>query len=351
MTGTLLERITPSLNHRLKNFARLLFAAVLLLLTRPCFADDIDEARVAFRRAVELFGKEEYEDALATFEESYALYPRHSTLFNLGMCHKALGHYREAVSTFKRFLKADLESSDGQMRQEARVALDELLLLVGMVRLSGVPAEAIVTVNDVSIGLSELDEPLPFNPGQSVLLVTRDGYEPFEASVNIVAGSETTIEVVLEAEETLPPDTRAQVSSIRPPEETALTPAPESAADKDSSMSPLLLSGLITGGAGLVAVGIGGYFNYQYFDHWEQGKQAAADWDETRDPSFKEKYLDIANTELPADKKGLIAGYVCGGVLITAGIMLVILDVRSGGETKTSRAEISFGAGELVFLF
>ncbi len=36
-----------------------------------------------------------YGDALTAFEESYRLYPHHSTLFNLGMCHKALGSCRE----------------------------------------------------------------------------------------------------------------------------------------------------------------------------------------------------------------------------------------------------------------
>ncbi len=344
-------RIALSQSYQNKTFARLLIVACIVMLSRPCVAGEIDQARAAFSRAVELFGREEYRDALAAFEESYRLYPRHSTLFNLGMCHKALGSYRTAIATFTRFLKEDPESTDPEMRQDASAAVDELMLLVGTLRIRGAPDGAAVTVNGVDADASAPSEPLLLDPGQNSVQITKDGYNTFMQNVTIVAGSETNLDVQLKPQKKERPNVGEDIAKHSPYAEGGISKGRRRAAEEDSRLSPLLLSGILTGGAGLVAAGVGGYFNYQYFVHWNRGKEAANDWDRTRDPIFKEKYRDIANDKLPADKTGIVAGYVCGGVLIAAGIVLIAVDIALDSKEKTGAVTLSPGAGGVVLSF
>ena len=76
---------------------------VLTTAANAVSADDKTNAKETFERAVALFAKGDHHGALVAFEDSYSLYPRLSTLFNIGMCQKALLLYTEGAETFEQF--------------------------------------------------------------------------------------------------------------------------------------------------------------------------------------------------------------------------------------------------------
>ncbi len=143
--------------------AILLFLAVASI--RPCWANDMEQARANFSRGVELFAAERYEEALETFEESYGVFPRTSTLLNIGMCHKALSRHPEAITTFRRFLEDEGEDIRPEMRIEARAAIKEMMLLVGELWLTGVPDDARVSINGEEASSARPQRSLVLNPG------------------------------------------------------------------------------------------------------------------------------------------------------------------------------------------
>jgi tetratricopeptide (TPR) repeat protein len=67
-------------------------------------ADDRAKAKESYRAAIKHYRLAEYDQALDAFKEAYRNYSDGSFLFNIGMCHKQLGHKPEAVQAFKSFL-------------------------------------------------------------------------------------------------------------------------------------------------------------------------------------------------------------------------------------------------------
>lgn len=83
---------------------RLAVFALALTLASAAAADDIEDAREAFRKGAFLAQDTQWAAALATFERSYALVPHPWTTYNMAVCQRALGQYVRARATFGRAL-------------------------------------------------------------------------------------------------------------------------------------------------------------------------------------------------------------------------------------------------------
>ena len=86
----------------------------------------LTEAKEKFERGLELFQEGEFSTAIESFQESFALVPRASTLFNIGMSQKAVSLDKEAISTFEKFLNDYGDECDKPMKIDAKAALYEL---------------------------------------------------------------------------------------------------------------------------------------------------------------------------------------------------------------------------------
>ncbi len=102
---------------------------VLLVSVEWCAAQEVDTAKARFLEGIELVEQEKYPEALAAFEASYAIHPKASVLFNIGMCQKALFQWSEAIETFRTYLEST-EELDPQRRSDAEEAIEELIVLV-----------------------------------------------------------------------------------------------------------------------------------------------------------------------------------------------------------------------------
>lgn len=370
---------------------------IVLMLTAICGSSNADtkaDAKAAFIDGVKLFTEEKYPEALTAFKESYRLRPKVSVLFNIGMCQKALYRYVDSIATFKRFLAQGGGQGSQKNRglgAKAEAAIAEMQKLVGSLVLNQAPDGAEIKVGGKLVGRAPLKGPVFLDPGTHLVEVTLEGYEPLHTQVKVSSGVAATINAALtripavlkircnavdalvrvdgaelggcpfegkiepgnravrvEAPGKVPFDKTVELK----PGETAMIEAllvPEGSTDsdpaviepEDNGVSKLLVSGLITGGIGMVGVGIGGYYSYRAFEHVQEGKDAV----QAQDHVARQKAVDA----LEKDNKGMIVGFTAGGALVVTGLVLVLIGLRddNGPPSNTESLKTSQGAPEL----
>ena len=111
----------------------LLVVAAALAIHAPCrgagaqvVAEALDPARDAeaharFEAGRIAYAAARYEDALADFEDAYALSERPELLYNIAQCHDRLRHDAEAIVALERYLAAVPEATN-RVEVETRVA-------------------------------------------------------------------------------------------------------------------------------------------------------------------------------------------------------------------------------------
>ncbi len=97
---------------------------VTWLLAGTCAFADPASAREHFRRGKEAYDLGRFEEALRAYELAYEADPRPQTLFNIGQCHRHLGHYERAAFSYRRFL--DQTDPDPKTRALATELLAEV---------------------------------------------------------------------------------------------------------------------------------------------------------------------------------------------------------------------------------
>jgi len=99
----------------------LLRAALVLVLsissTNAWSDDSTNAARRHFTRGQRAYNAGSYAEALGAFKQAYRRKPLPGFLFNLGQCHRKLGHDERALHYFSRYLRAGAE---GPNRNKAK---------------------------------------------------------------------------------------------------------------------------------------------------------------------------------------------------------------------------------------
>jgi tetratricopeptide (TPR) repeat protein len=84
-----------------------------------------DEFQVHYQAALQLYKKENFDQALAEFQKAYDLDPLPRLLYNIGQLHRKLGHNRLAIDAYELYLKTDPDLSPKQ-REELQHVVNEL---------------------------------------------------------------------------------------------------------------------------------------------------------------------------------------------------------------------------------
>lgn len=156
------------------------------------------EADRHFKTGVELFDERKYAEALAEFEQAYALQPHPLVLYNLAGAHRALSQYDQAVDFYNRFLiEGPGKVSEAQLAR-GREELDDLIRLVARVDVTTKPEGAQVLVDGRTLGDTPLTEALILGPGDHTVRATLDGHEPAERKIRVAAGDTLRVEFALE---------------------------------------------------------------------------------------------------------------------------------------------------------
>ena len=298
----------------------------------------LQSAEADFKNGVSLFEADRYAEALTFFETSYETVPRGPTLFNMAMCNKALMNNPEAVVQFERFLET--YSDDSNLTADAKTALDELLRLVGLVEISGLAAGAEVQINSRIVGTAPFDTPLVLNPGVHKLTAGRYGYIPLDMSISVSAGARNRVWAEMKK---LP--ARTSVSKPAAPSpiaaQTRLTPLPVQEARR-----PRKTASILTGSAGLAALGAGIFFSVRRKTNREQGDLAAEYSEQNTDPLKERIYEDNYNESVVAMKRDEIGMAVCygiGGVLFVTTVILWATDRRRNKKEKSRNPPVARG--------
>src|SRR2546430_11803534 len=92
-------------------------------------------ARAKLLQGVRLLRRSDYQGALATFEEAYALVPSPKIHYDLGLAHLGLSHDAEALEAFDKFL-SEAPDAPADKRHKATEYRAELRDRVGTVEIA-----------------------------------------------------------------------------------------------------------------------------------------------------------------------------------------------------------------------
>lgn len=187
------------------------------------------EADRHFKNGVRLFDETKYSEALAEFEQAYALESHPLVLYNLATTHRALSQYAQAVDFYNRFLAEAKGAVKPQQLKRGEAELADVLRLIARVDVSTAPQGAMVSVDGRDVGPSPLSQALILGPGDHVVRAALDGYQPLERSVRVAAGDTLSLALALEKV----PEEPVAVEATR--SEAPLTVA--SAADRNLAVS------------------------------------------------------------------------------------------------------------------
>jgi hypothetical protein len=108
----------------------------------------VAQARDEFKRGTELAQKTEWAEALSAFEKSQALHAHPVTIFNLGICERALGSYTRARDQFALALRGvDGQEMPDSLKAEAEAGMSQIDALLVHARVTIDPEDALVSID------------------------------------------------------------------------------------------------------------------------------------------------------------------------------------------------------------
>ncbi len=310
-------------------FSRAAFPLVaVLLFARPAFADTASDqaaAEAMFSEGRRLVGEGKFAEACPKFVESQRLDPAPGTLVNLGGCYEKNGQTASAWATFK--LAASLAAQKGRADYETTArqhvaSLEPLLSTLTIVVPSDVAVAGFVVTRDgTSVGSAEWGLAIPVDPGTHAIEATAPKKKKWSSNAK-VEGNAAKIQVSVPALE----DDDAGIGG-------GGGPAP------GSSRRTI---GLVVGGAGLVAIGVGSIF----------GLQAKSKEDDALTHCRTETLCTAQGVSLGSDAKNaatlstILFGVGIGAV--AAGVVLYVTAPKSASPASTVAVRVSPGPSSMT---
>jgi hypothetical protein len=223
-------------------------------------------AQALFDEARKLLDAGQYDKACPKFRQSFDLDPGGGTLLNLADCYERQGLSASAWSTFKD--ARVLAERDGRQDRVdyARDHIGQLesrlaYLTVRVPEPSRVPGIT-VSVDGAPIGEAAWGVALPVDPGQRVVRAEAPGKQPYERVVDVPQA--TLVRESLE----IPP--LSDVPAEAPVVVAAPTLSQDGGGAPEEPSDGRATAGWLVGGAGLVALGVGGFFGLRAMSRWDE---------------------------------------------------------------------------------
>lgn len=245
----------------LRTAAPILVCAAALLqpaaaLAAEPSAADRETARTLVIEGRKKFGAGDYEGARKAFEAAHEIMGVPTTGLDLARALEKLGKLVEARATALEVTRIPAKKREPQAFTEARPEAQELAEKLEAripaleLKIEGPPADALeVKVDGEAVPASALSFPRKVNPGSHTVEASAAGWKSASREVSADEGQTIPVELTLEA---LPKELApAQPAPDGP------TPPPETSRD-----TPVWA--WVAGGVGLAALGVGGYFAYDY---------------------------------------------------------------------------------------
>jgi len=141
-----------------------------------------------------------YADALASYNQSYALVPDPALLYNIGRAHEALDDLPAALDSLEKF------DATAPAELKARVPKLSALIVelrgrVSSVTITANVAGARVLVRGRDLGTTPLPSAVRLRSGSATVEVTKEGHVPWKREVSLPGGGALTVDVTLSTKE------------------------------------------------------------------------------------------------------------------------------------------------------
>ncbi len=310
-------------------FADLVAVAALICAgaPAPAAAQSADSAasETLFRDGKRLLDQRDFAHACPKLAESFRLEPATGTLLALARCHEGEGkiasawaEYADAAARARREGRPDREQAAQQWAASLEPKLSTLTISVPEVVAKTVGLE--VKRDGISVGVAAWGTAVPVDPGDHVIEVTATGKKPWTMSITIRTPASRE---------------KLGIPALEDAPQERITPSDASA----RGLSPVQQTGLVFGGLGLVAVGVGSYFGIQAIKKNNESNPGCPG--DVCDGEAKQLRLEART----AGNVSTIA-FIGGGALLVGGaIMYFVAD--SGAPHRGLRALPSIGRSEL----
>jgi tetratricopeptide (TPR) repeat protein len=294
-------------------------------------------AEAMFQEGRALFQEGKYAEACPKLAESHRMDPATGTLLALALCHEGEGKLASAWSEYKDAeSKARTEGRDDRrdLARERSQALEPRLSKLAI----DVPPEVAATPgleikrDSAVIGPAAFGVLTPIDGGDHRIEVSAPGKKPWSTVRKVQNESD-------QARVAVPPLEDAPQTAAAPPTAAASTASERS---DSGGWPPLRTAALVTAGAGVVAMGIGGYL----------AMDAKSSYDDAIDdctggacPPGPYDEIQSARTQ------GTVATvlFVAGGAALGTGVVLWFVAPRGGGERRAAKGprveRVVFGPG------
>lgn len=313
--------------------------AVCSILIFSCVSAHAESADTAaaeslFEQGRDLLRAGKASEACPKLAESERLDPATGTLLALALCHKAEG---KLASAWAEFVDVEARARRENREDRVQVASDEAKNLHP--RLStlalDVPPEVAATPglelhrDGVLVGRGAWNIAVPVDGGAHLIEATATGKQPWQKTVQIKPEADSAV-VTLSALADAPVVSAPNGSEAEAP----LRSAPR-------SWGALEWAGVSSAGAGVVALGIGGYFLSSALGKKSDSTQdCSGDVCGTRGYAARSSAVSKGNT-------ATIFGVV-GGALVGAGAVMFVVGRTRGQHVESARLELGVGAAGLA---
>ncbi|WP_437564204.1 PEGA domain-containing protein [Sorangium sp. So ce542] len=160
------------------------------------------DAEARFQRGLRMYRAEAWEAAAAEFLESRRLFPTWGATSSAARCLQKLGRTTEALDLFESVLADFDDVLPADAKQAALAEVEQLRDLVGAIAIEGGAPGAVLLVDGERRAELPLPAPLRVAAGAHTVRVQKDGFEPFEARVDVLGRKTARVAASLKAIET-----------------------------------------------------------------------------------------------------------------------------------------------------
>jgi len=295
--------------------------ALLASAAAAAQASDEEQARALFKQGVQQFDDNQYEQALAAFQQADRLNPSWKIAYNIGQCQAALKRYGLAIEAFERYLAEGGDEIPEDRRTKVIDELSQFRKMVGGVMVKG-RDDVVVVIDDIERGTTPMNQPILVTAGVQHHIEIVKNQEVLRTLDETVRG-ESTLEIDLADTDT------AGVMSVPEGEREGGEPAP-APEDEGGGVSPVWF----WVGLGATAVFAGGAI----------GTNFAVS-------GMKDEDDEVARSEYDKAKGLRATGLACFGLAvaagITTGVLAIFTDWDGGDEESPAELQVgAFGAGD-----
>ncbi len=154
-------------------------------------------AKQAYEAATILLDNQDWQGAITKYRQAYELSKDPRLLFDMAVCERGLHTYAHMRALLIRYEQEAGTDASPEQKTDVDAALAAIANLVGTVKLTVRQAGASVAVDGEPVGSTPLTAPLVLDLGTHVLSVKKALFEPFERTLEIAGGNESTVSVAL----------------------------------------------------------------------------------------------------------------------------------------------------------